>query len=294
MSVAAAALRTPVSAPVELDRAFRLGGEVTALVAPTASERAFAIAQAPAGAMVIACETRGYSGESRSGSIASLIIAPAAILRRKPIQNLPGSVLFVVPRAWLARAATGVAASAPLRCATTFYLPDELNRIAAAALEDRFQGYAGELYRAARCQELLCEIAELWQAGRLVARAAQGAYTLSDAERLMQARQMIAARYAEKLTLDAIARACGLNRAKLTQGFRELFNQSVAEALAEQRLLWAARELRGSGKPVASVGYSAGYLNNASFARAFAKRFGQCPTEYRRSTSPAALTRVAA
>ena len=268
-----------------------LPGGVRVLICPDADERAQEIAGAPSGTVVLSCECRDYAGESRSGSIASLTIAPASLMRRRAGPAAAHSVLFLVPRAWLARLGPA-AAAAPERCATIFYLPDALNGIAAAAIEGRFEGYAGELYRAAKCQELLCEIVEDWRAGRLVARAAQGGYSLADAERLMQARQMVATRYAEKLTLDAIARACGLNRAKLSQGFRELFNQSVAEALAEQRLLWAARELRASGKPVASVGYAAGYLNNASFARAFSRRFGQCPTEFRRSA--ATLAPVAA
>jgi AraC family transcriptional activator of pyochelin receptor len=278
----------------DLAGAARFADGAFALVAPSACEREAAIAAAPAGAVVFSCERREYAGDGRSGSIASLTIAPAALLRRRAAAASPNAILFVVPRAWLSRAAEGVALVSPQRCATTFYLPEELNGIAAAALEGRFAGYAAELYRAARCQELLCEIVQAWGAGKLVARAANGAYSLADAERLMQARQIIATRYAEKLTLESIARACGLNRAKLTQGFRELFNQSVAEALAEQRLLWAARELRTSGKPVALVGYAAGYLNNASFARAFSKRFGQCPSDFRRADAAPALTRLAA
>ena len=102
-------------------------------------------------------------------------------------------------------------------------------------------------------------------------------------ERLIEARRILTTRFDEKLTLDLISRAVGLNRAKLTQGFREVFGQTVADCLGEQRLMKAAQDLRSTSRPVSTIGYSAGYLNNASFARAFSKRFGACPTSYRRS-----------
>jgi AraC family transcriptional activator of pyochelin receptor len=37
-----------------------------------------------------------------------------------------------------------------------------------------------------------------------------------------------------------------------------------------------------SDLPVSSVGYACGYLNNASFTRAFARRFGVVPSALRR------------
>ena len=66
--------------------------------------------------------------------------------------------------------------------------------------------------------------------------AISGAISLADSRRIMEARRMIDQRCHEKLTLDAIARACGLNRAKLTRGFREMFDCTIAEALTERRL----------------------------------------------------------
>ena len=86
---------------------------------------------------------------------------------------------------------------------------------------------------------------------------------------------------AETATLDGISRACGLNRAKLTRGFRDLFGCTIAQALAERRLSHARRMLLSTDKPVSSIGYENGYLNNASFARAFGRRFGVSPSDYR-------------
>jgi AraC family transcriptional activator of pyochelin receptor len=60
-----------------------------------------------------------------------------------------------------------------------------------------------------------------------------------------------------------------------------MFDCSVAEALAERRLAQASRLLLTTDLPVSSVGYEAGYLNNASFARAFGRHFGRSPSDYR-------------
>ena len=81
--------------------------------------------------------------------------------------------------------------------------------------------------------------------------------------------------------MDSIARACGLNRAKLTRGFREMFDCTIAEALAARRLLEASRLLLTTDLPVSSIGYESGYLNNASFSRAFGRHFGRSPSHYR-------------
>jgi AraC family transcriptional activator of pyochelin receptor len=95
------------------------------------------------------------------------------------------------------------------------------------------------------------------------------------------ARQIIEDRAAEKLTLDYIARSCGLNRSKLTRGFKALFDCTVAEAIAERRLETARRMLLSTDLPVSSIGYVAGYQNNASFTRAFGRRFGRTPSDLR-------------
>ena len=115
----------------------------------------------------------------------------------------------------------------------------------------------------------------------LIPFVAEAGLSNADSQRLVAARRVIEERWAEKLTLDMISRACGLNRAKLTRGFRDLFDCSVADALAQQRLGRASKMLLITDLPVSSIGYKCGYLNNASFARAFSRQFGVAPTRYR-------------
>lgn len=170
-----------------------------------------------------------------------------------------------------------------------FYMGDTLAALATAAAAPTIQGAARDMYRRAKCQELLCRILEAAELGDLVPHAPSAGLSRAEMARLMAARRLIADRFDEKLTLDQIARAAGLNRTKLTNGFREVFGQSVADCLAEQRLSRAARDLTSSDRPVSLVGYDAGYLNNASFARAFTRRYGLCPRDYRRAGGQVAL-----
>lgn len=162
-----------------------------------------------------------------------------------------------------------------------FHLPPDLRSIALALLHPPAPAEARSTYQLAKSIELLCETLRQFSLGALVPLAADAALSLSDARRILKARALIEARWSEKLTLDQIARDCGLNRAKLTRGFREMFDCSVAEAIAQRRLAEASRLLLTTDRPVSSIGYEAGYLNNASFARAFGRRFGRSPSDYR-------------
>lgn len=162
-----------------------------------------------------------------------------------------------------------------------YHLPTELRAIALALRDCPLSGESRAVYRLAKSIELLCETIRLVREGAMAPLAGEGALTVVDTHRLMAARRMIDERWQEKLTLPAIARACGLNRAKLTGGFRELFGCTIAEALAERRLAQASRMLVTTDQPISSIGYANGYLNNASFARAFNRRFGVTPSSFR-------------
>jgi AraC family transcriptional activator of pyochelin receptor len=164
---------------------------------------------------------------------------------------------------------------------SAFHITRELREIALAIRDCDLPEAVREPYRLAKSIELLCDTLRLIGEGALVPALGDGHLSQEDSRRILNARSMIDERWAEKLTLDALSRACGLNRAKLTRGFRDMFDCSIADALAEKRLEGAKSLLLSTDLPVASVGYRCGYLNNASFTRAFTRRFGTAPTQYR-------------
>lgn len=198
-----------------------------------------------------------------------------------PIESISGSVcklVFLVSREAVERIGGGRL----LDCEQgAFHLPSELRGIAIALRDPQAPQAAIATYRLAKSIELLIEAIRLFDSDQLAPLAGDGALSPADTRRVMAARKLVDQRWNEKLTLDSIARACGLNRAKLTRGFRELFGCTVADAIAERRLSQASKLLLTTDLPVSLVGYEAGYLNNASFARAFGRHFGRTPSHYR-------------
>ncbi len=164
--------------------------------------------------------------------------------------------------------------------AQAYHLPANLRAIALAIRDCVLPEAASTPYRLAKSIELLCDTLYLSDEAGLVPVAGEG-ISRADGQRLLAARRMIDEQWSQKLTLDMIARACGLNRAKLTRGFRDMFACSVADAISNQRLGEAGQMLVATDLPVSSIGYRCGYLNNASFTRAFARHFGLAPTQYR-------------
>lgn len=138
-------------------------------------------------------------------------------------------------------------------------------------------------YRLGKSIELLCEVTTRLQRGELQPACRDLSLSQIDSQRLSTARAIIDEQWSEKLTIGVIARRSGLNRTKLSRGFRELYRCSVSEALTDRRLAEARRQLLATDLPVSVIGYRTGYSNNASFSRAFGRRFGLSPSELRNS-----------
>lgn len=162
-----------------------------------------------------------------------------------------------------------------------WHLPTDVRAIALAIRDCPLPDSPRETLRLAKSIELLCATFAVIAEGSLVPCDGAGELSASEAQQIVAARRLIDERWREKLTLDAIARACGLNRAKLTRGFRSMFDCSVTDAIAERRLGGARQMLLATDLSVSSVGFACGYLNNASFTRAFSRRFGLPPTQLR-------------
>ena len=161
------------------------------------------------------------------------------------------------------------------------YLPTELSAIAVAIRDCALPSAASTPYRLAKSIELLCEIMNAHRDNRLAEVIVPAALRQRDIECIAAARKLIDECWSEKLTLCQIARRCGLNRSKLASGFRQIYRCTVSEALLERRLAEASRQLLSTDLPVGLIGYRSGYHNNASFSRAFCRRFGVPPSDFR-------------
>ena len=189
-------------------------------------------------------------------------------------------VVIIVQRAACRRIFGGIPANPG-----TWHMPSVLRALAIAIRDCQAEPAARPTLQLARSIELLCQAFAEMAKGALV--PAQGGAQLSemDAARIAAARRMIDERWHEKLTLDGIARACGINRDKLSRGFRATYDTTVADLIAEKRLSGAHGMLLATDLAVATIGYRCGYLNNASFTRAFTRRFGVAPSLLRQRAS---------
>src|ERR671922_756092 len=99
--------------------------------------------------------------------------------------------------------------------------------------------------------------------------------------RLLRAKDLADARYAERLTVDDLARAAGLSRFHFSREFRRAFGESPHAYLLTRRLERAAALLRTTDRSVADVCLSVGLVSLGSFTSSFTRTYGVCPTPHR-------------
>lgn len=84
-------------------------------------------------------------------------------------------------------------------------------------------------------------------------------------------------------TVASLARQLGMSRSSFTARFRAAIGTSPIAYLTGLRLAQAAGSLATSTKPLGEIARAAGYDNESSFSKAFTRKRGQPPGEYRRS-----------
>jgi len=82
-------------------------------------------------------------------------------------------------------------------------------------------------------------------------------------------------------SLNALARQVGVNRNKLTFGFKRLFGVTVGEFDRVLRLERARSLLQANRLPICHVANIAGYADPGSFSKAFKLQYGVLPSEVR-------------
>jgi AraC-like DNA-binding protein len=89
-------------------------------------------------------------------------------------------------------------------------------------------------------------------------------------------------RPAHPWTLDELAEQAAVSRSALTEKFARYLSQSPMAYLADWRLELGAETLRATNRSIVQVAAEVGYESEAAFNRAFKRRFGKPPGEYRR------------
>ena len=96
------------------------------------------------------------------------------------------------------------------------------------------------------------------------------------------------------LTLNGLARNCGVSRSHLANAFGTEVGISVMRYLRLRRLSEAARALAGGAPDILAIALDAGYASHEAFTRAFGEHFGMTPERLRERGSTGGLPLVAA
>jgi AraC family transcriptional regulator len=102
-------------------------------------------------------------------------------------------------------------------------------------------------------------------------------------EWLERARELIHARFAERLTLTEIAAHAGVHPVHLASVFRRRFHCTIGDYVRDRRIEYASRELTSARTPLALIALDAGFSNQSHFSTTFKRITGFTPAAYRKS-----------
>ena len=146
--------------------------------------------------------------------------------------------------------------------------------------------YAGDLKRVhleAKALELVCMMSEV-MTDRPDSTSPVRLKPI-DIERLHEVRSLLARSVAQRPSIVDLSRKVGINRNKLSYGFKHLFDTTISEFCQENRLQAGWELLRDKSVPIALVAEQVGYTQSAAFSNAFRTRFGISPRQARQGTA---------
>ena len=86
----------------------------------------------------------------------------------------------------------------------------------------------------------------------------------------------------QQINLDMLTKEFSVNKTTLTKKFKEETGKTVLEFLIETRLRLAKTLLKNTSLPIIEILYTVGFNNSTNFNKAFKKRFGSTPLNYRK------------
>lgn len=102
-----------------------------------------------------------------------------------------------------------------------------------------------------------------------------------DDEAVKKAQEYIEANFAERISVDDLAKEVGVSRRNLERRFRKVTYNSIVEYMQRVRIEAAKQALERERENVAEAMYKAGYNDSKAFRTTFKKLTGLSPLEYR-------------
>ena len=99
---------------------------------------------------------------------------------------------------------------------------------------------------------------------------------------ILPALDYISRHFAEEIDLDRLSELCMISKPHLIRCFRRELSCTPHEYLLDHRLREAKQRLTGSAFSVEEVAEQCGFNSVSHFSRAFRKRIGMTPSEFRK------------
>lgn len=90
--------------------------------------------------------------------------------------------------------------------------------------------------------------------------------------------------YQSKITLEILANKFSCSQSLLIKSFKQEYNTTIMSALMDIRLEKSAEHLKNSRLSIKEIAADCGFSEQNYFSKAFAKKFGCSPSEYRSQT----------
>jgi AraC-like DNA-binding protein len=139
----------------------------------------------------------------------------------------------------------------------------------------------GQIHLEAKIVEMMCMFLYCMNGGT-ASRNLPVLLRPQDVDQIHEARRILEGSLAHPPSVAELSRRVGLNRKKLTYGFKHLFRQTLSGYILQQRMLAARRLLEEGELPIEHIASMLGYEHAANFSTAFRRYFGIAPRSARR------------
>jgi AraC family transcriptional regulator len=99
---------------------------------------------------------------------------------------------------------------------------------------------------------------------------------------LRRVRGVLQDRFANRLSLDEMAREAGVHPDHLTRAFRCHYHSTIGDYVRRLRIEYACRELITTDTPLGEIALTAGFTDQSHFTRIFRRQMGMTPAQFRR------------
>jgi AraC family transcriptional activator of pyochelin receptor len=134
------------------------------------------------------------------------------------------------------------------------------------------------MYQAAKFSELLTETVDMLNRRGVGGLGAISSKEARERRLIEEAAQIYRREMRSPPSVAELSLKLGINRNKLTDGFKEIFGASPGDYAKGIRLDWAKEQLAAGVFSIGELAYAIGYSNPSAFARAYGEHFGKPPS----------------